>query len=83
MGKSTYLAQPEVLSFVEWLKTQISGNSKLGHTYIKPGGVIVEFENLSDALENYDWPFHFTEPGPGGIRHSGSSYKEIRSYWRF
>lgn len=77
MQKNEYLKKPEVKAFVDWFQMQLSAGSEQKHTYTKPGGRIVEFSNLADALAKYDWPFRFVEPD--GRQRSGNSYEENKT----
>lgn len=71
MNKSQYLADKNVKEFVNWLSLELKNKSLLHH-YVMPGERRVTFTGLEDALEQYDWPFNFQEPGTNVIRNGNS-----------
>lgn len=56
MLRNTYLANPEVAQFVDWLEQRVSGTHPINFNSAKP----VQYINLHDALTNYIWPLRDT-----------------------
>jgi hypothetical protein len=73
MNRIQYLNNADVSDFVDWLSENL-GNQDLTHQYTLPGGTLVQFTGLVDALHKYDWPFGFVDPSD--LRHAGNTYNE-------
>ncbi|MFN3788817.1 hypothetical protein [Massilia sp.] len=74
MKRTPYLADPDVLSFVEWMGQHLQAGSRLGHGYARPGLPPLCFGNLASALELYEWAFSFRRID--GRRCAGRSFAE-------
>ena len=68
MNKATYLAQKDVIDFVDWFSKRLC-SSDLSHSWIdRRNGKQVSFDSVFDAYKRYSWCFNFTNPiPPGGI----------------
>jgi hypothetical protein len=74
MKKNTYLDDPLVRSFVEWMGQHLRAESRLGHGYARPGQPPLHFANLAEALELYEWDFSFLRID--GRRCAGRSFAD-------
>jgi hypothetical protein len=74
MKKNTYLDDPHVRSFVEWMGQHLRAGSRLGHGYARPGLPPLQFANLAAALEQYEWDFSFRRID--GRRCAGRSFAD-------
>lgn len=75
MKKAEYLSQPEVQAFIAWMARHLQADSCLKHEYNRPRRARpVTFENLADALRQYDWEYQLELPG--GAASSGRTLAE-------
>lgn len=76
MNKQSYLSESgDVLPFVHWMAQHLRVESRLGHGYERPRVARLEFGNLGDALEKYEWPFAFNG-ARDHQRYKGSTFEE-------
>jgi hypothetical protein len=73
MSKYTYLANPDVAAFINWLAPKLESD-ELSHSWTnRRTNEVIHFTSLWDAFLNYNWPFSVTIDGKC---HKGTTFKD-------